>query len=116
MFEEMFESIVDEVVSSLQKDLNNPETIEVLRETLDDTVIRITGINIRNPFIYPHYSKVIEKYQDSVLELLGLAVSNPPESIDTTAEFLKEEVNNKVDSLANRLKQRLNEKEHISND
>ena len=111
MITEILDDVANSVIESVTQDLSNPETIAMLRESLDEAVIRITGINIRNPFIYPHYTKMIEQYQEQLLELVGIAVSNPPESIDTTAEVIKEEVGNKVDSLADKLKKRLTAKE-----
>lgn len=102
--------IVDEVATAVQSDLSNPDTVALLRETIDQLVMQVTHINVKNPFIYPHYNKVIEKYQNQVLEVLGIATSNPPESVDETASYIKEEVTTKVDSFADRLKKRLEAK------
>lgn len=116
MIDEILNSIMDEVVEAIRKDFSDPSTVAAIRDKIDDTIIYITGINIRNPFIYPHYSSFISKYQDAFLEILGIVASNPPESIDTTKEFIKEEVSAKVDTFADRLKQRLSTKENNHND
>lgn len=115
MFDDIFDGIVDEVAQAVIHDLSNTETIEALREHLDNLIMQITGFNVKNPFVYPHYDKFIRKYQDDFMELLGVATSNPPESIDDTASFVKEEVTNKVDSFANRLKKRIQEKGDTTN-
>lgn len=112
MIDEILNGIIDEVVEAIRKDFSDPLTITALRNKIDDIVIDITGLNIRNPFIYPHYNSFISKYQDAFLEILGIATSNPPESIDATTAFIKEEVSAKVDTFADRLKQRLSTKEN----
>ena len=112
MINEILDNIVDEVVLAIKEDFSNPETIELIKEKLDDTIIHILGVNIRHPFIYPYYNKIIQQYQNQVIELLGVVVSDPPNSIDTSKEFIKEEISSKVDSFADKLKKKL-QKENI---
>lgn len=107
MIDDVLNGIVDSVAEAIMSDLSHPETIEQLREMIDELVIRATGLNINNPFIRPHYEKFVQQYQDSFLEILGVATSNPPDSIDETSSFMKEEFGSKVDSLAERLKKRM---------
>lgn len=109
---DFFDNIVNEVIEALVMDLSDPLTISTLREKIDDAVICLTGINIRNPLIYPYYQSIFNKYQENFLEILGIVISNPPESIDTTKEFIKEEVSAKVDTFADKLKKRLASKEN----
>lgn len=110
MIDEILDNIVDEVVNAIKSDLMDPLTLTQLRDKLDDTVICISGINIRHPFIYPYYQKFIQQYQNQFIELLGIVVSDPPNSIDTSKEFIKEEINSKVDSFADKLKKKLQNK------
>ena len=112
MINEILDSIVDELVEAVKQDLMDPLTISQLRDKIDETVICVTGINIKHPFIYPHYQKFIQGYQEQFLELLGIVVSDPPQSIDTSAEFIKEEVSSKVDTFADKLKKKLQQKEN----
>lgn len=109
MFDELLDNIVDEVVNAVKQDLMDPLTITQLRDKFDDMVICLSGVNIRHPFIYPYYQKCVQQYQQQFIELLGLAVSDPPNSIDTSREFIKEEINSKVDSFADKLKKKLQE-------
>ena len=111
MLDDILDNIVDEVAEAIKQDLMDPFTILQLKDKIDETVMCITGVNIKHPFIYPYYQKFIQKYQDQFLELLGVVVSDPPNSIDSSAEFIKEEVSTKVDSLADRLKKKLQQKE-----
>ena len=110
--DDFLDNIIDEVVEAIKQDLSDPLVISNLRDKIDDTVSCVTGINVRNPFIYPYYQSVFNQYQQSFLEILGIAVSNPPESIDTTKEFIKEEVSEKVDTFADKLKKKLASKEN----
>lgn len=109
MINEILDNIVEDVVLAIKEDFSNPETIDMIKEKIDDTIIHILGVNIRHPFIYPHYRKFIQQYQDQLIELLGIVVSDPPNSIDTSKEFVKEEISSKVDSLADKLKKKLQE-------
>lgn len=109
MINEILDNIVEDVVLAIKEDFSNPETIDMIKEKIDDTIIHILGVNIRHPFIYPHYRKFIQQYQDQLIELLGIVVSDPPNSIDTSREFVKEEISSKVDSLADKLKKKLQE-------
>ena len=48
------------------------------------------------------------------MQHVGLALSNPPDSIDATAEVVKEEVGSKVDAFAEKLKAKMAAKKSIA--
>jgi hypothetical protein len=110
LLEEMLLDFVDECKKAAVHDLSNPDTIAYLKDEFDTMISKLLGINVRNPFISSYYNSFVESIFSTVVEVLGVTVSNPPESIDDTKDFIKEEVNNKVDSFAERLKKRLDTK------
>ena len=110
MFDELFDSIVDEVIEAITSDLSNPDTVTMLRDIIDDTVIRVTGVNVKNPLIYPYYKKFIDKYESNLLEVLDLTVSDPPYSVDAVGDTVKEEVTEKIDTFTSKLKKRIADK------
>ena len=107
LLEDMLLEFVDEFKKAAAYDLSNPDTIGYLKDEFDTLVSRVLGINVRNPFIASYYNSFMESIFSDVVDILGITISNPPESVDTTKEFIKEEVNERVDSFAERLKKRL---------
>lgn len=113
LLEEMLLEFIDEFKKAAAHDLSDPNTIGYLKDEFDTMVSNLLGINVRNPFISSYYNSFIESIFSDVVSVLGITISNPPISIDETKEFIKEEVNNKVDSFAERLKKRLDNKENV---
>ena len=102
------DTVLNALIEAAASDLSRPETKKVLRENLDNTISNLLGINVQNPLVRPIYEQFINNKFNDIYELLGVVVSNPPESIDESAAILKEETNSKINSFRDKLKQRLN--------
>ena len=106
-----FDTIIDAFIEAAASDLSRPETKKALREHLDVFVSRLLGININNPFVKPVYEQLIKDRFNNLYELMGVVVSDPPNSIDESASMIKEEANTKIDDFKERLKKRLNKEQ-----
>lgn len=116
-FIDLLDGIVDDVVTAATEDLADPDVRSSLKQQLDKKASRMLGIDVNMPLVRPFWEKFTGGMYDQLLSFAGVAVSDPPESVDVAAEYVKEKAattyektNVKVDSIADQLKQRLAEK------
>lgn len=116
-FIDLLDGIVDDVVMAATKDLTDPDVRSSLKQQLDKKASSLLGIDVNMPLVRPFWEKFTNGTYEQLLAFAGVAVSDPPESVDVAAEYVKEKAattyentNVKVDSIADQLKRRLAEK------
>ena len=112
MFKEQFDSLADEFVEAIISDFADPEFREGFRHQVDAIVSRKLGIDVNSVLVKPFWDKLYNQGIEQLKPLVGLVVSDPPDSIDVSASVIKEEVGEKIDSVADKLKKRLEEKKN----
>jgi hypothetical protein len=97
---EQLEEIGNQFIEAAVSDFSRPETVQAIKDSAITIASRITGYNLNTALLRPIIESAMDKKIDQakgyVMQHVGLALSNPPDSIDATAEVVKEEVGGKV--------------------
>ena len=113
MLLKQFDDLADQVIEAIVADAANPDIRANIQNQLDQIASRVIGRDVNSPLIKPFWNNICEtavRYiEEQVTDFISVAVSDPPDSVDGAASFVKEEVNTKVDSIADRLKKKLAE-------
>lgn len=107
---DQFDALADEFISAIVSDLSDPEIRESVRYRVDQIASSLIGRDVNSPLIKPFWNKILEQGVEQIAPFVGIIKSDPPDSVEGTAEILKEEFNSKVDTMADKLKRRLAEK------
>lgn len=114
MFGSMLQDMADEFIGAVAQDLSDPAIQAQLRREIDSMASRILGVDVRhNPIAARIWNEVVKNAKgemDGVIQFAGLAISSPPDSVDTAASVLKDGINEKIGGLADVLKKKLEEK------
>ena len=107
---QIFDRLADEFIAALVHDFSDPVLQKQLMREVSDLVNRI-----QNPIVRMVASEYVDKAVKYAANKVSpffndVVVSDPPESVDVSASVLKETVNKKVDSLADRIKEELEKK------
>lgn len=109
------EAFGNELIEAAVSDLSRPETIAAIKDRAIVLASALVGRNLNNaftrPFIEAWIDQKIDAYRDTFMKHVGLALSDPPVSVDIAADVVKEEMGTKVDAFAEKLKARLAEKQ-----
>lgn len=115
---EQLEEIGNQFIEAAVSDFSRPETVQAIKDSAITIASRITGYNLNTALLRPIIESAMDKKIDQakgyVMQHVGLALSNPPDSIDATAEVVKEEVGSKVDAFAEKLKAKMAAKKSIA--
>lgn len=103
----MLQALLEPLRRALEQDINNPAVQAELRRQTDYAASRVLGIDVTNQFVKPYWDNVYNETMASVRDFVGIAESNPPDSVNEAAGLLKERANGTVDSLADALRKRL---------
>lgn len=112
---EFFDNLAEEFIMALIFDLKNPVfQKQLLREV--NAVIN----QIENPVVRMFASGYVEKAMEYIKDksssfIQDVVLSDPPKSIDVSNQVIKETINNKLDSLSERIKKELEKSKGESN-
>lgn len=111
MFNDILEHMGRELMTAIASDLSDPATQAQLRRNIDATASRVLGIDVRSTMIRPFWDRIVDQASNEMkaqaVDFAGLAISDPPQSVDAAAEVVREAVNEKVNSMADLLKKKL---------
>lgn len=114
MFNDLLHDLSDELVGAIAADIADPANRAQLRRNVDAMASRALGIDVTSPLISKFWGRIVEKAEEEIMAaavpFVQIAVSDPPQSVDVAAEVLKESASTKIDSMAEKLKQKLKEK------
>lgn len=112
---EFFNNLVDEFIISLVMDFKNPviqkqllREINALVNQIENPIIRTIASNYVEEAIEYIKNKTAPFIQDVVL-------SDPPKSIDVSSKVIKETIDNKIDSITEKIKKELEQSKGESN-
>lgn len=113
MLLKQFDDLADQVIEAIIADAANPDIRASIQNQLDRFASGLIGRDVNSPLIKPFWNNICENavqyIEEQVTDFMGVAISDPPDSVDGAASLVKEEVNTKVDSIADRLKKKLAE-------
>lgn len=105
------ETFGNEFIDALVTDISHPKFRSTIRDIVRNRVSSATGFNLNSAFLRPRFDSFYDDIEEYVLQNIGIVMSNPPESIDASAEVMKEVVTEKIDSFADRIKAKMKSKE-----
>lgn len=105
------EAFGNEFIDALMTDISHPKFRSTIKDIVRNRVSSATGFNLNSAFLRPRFDSFYDDIEEYVLQNIGIVMSNPPESIDASAEVMKEVVTEKIDSFADRIKAKMKSKE-----
>lgn len=105
------EAFGNEFIDALMTDISHPKFRSTIRDIVRNRVSSATGFNLNSAFLRPRFDNFYDDIEEYVLQNIGIVMSNPPESVDASAEVMKEVVTEKIDSFADRIKAKMKSKE-----
>ena len=102
-----FDQVADEFIQAMVHDLRDPITQKQLLREINGLINRI-----ENPIVRMFAADYAEKLTKQAIEKFAplindVVLSNPPESIDVSAKVVKETLDDKINSFAEKIKQEL---------
>lgn len=112
---EFFSNLADEFIVALVLDFKNPTLQKQLIREIYGLINRIENPIIRM-FANDYVEKLIEEIKNQSKPFIqDVVLSDPPNSIDVSNKVIKETINNKLDSLTERIKKELEKSKGESN-